>query len=266
MSATPHTPTPAIPAFDWASVSHSLARPYRVPLSLIVLLALVPLYILVPEFYPPATRYAPELALDRALPLVPSWSIVYGALYLFLILLPVFVVRQDDLIRRTIRAYLLVWITAYVCFFIAYPTVAPRPANVTGEGFGVWGLRALYSSDPPINCFPSLHVAHSFVSAFACYRVHRRLGAIAGICASFVGLSTLLTKQHYVVDVVAGIALAALAYGVFLRKPVSPGLVEFDRRAAPSLAWCVAATAVIGVAAAWIAYLWAGERHFSFGS
>lgn len=39
------------------------------------------------------------------------------------------------------------------------------------------GLRALYSPDPPYNCFTSLHVAHSFVSALTSYRVHRSLAA-----------------------------------------------------------------------------------------
>ncbi len=82
------------------------------------------------------------------MPLVPSWALAYGALYLFLILLPVFIVRRDELIRRTVYAYLLVWITAYIFFFVVYPTAAPRPSLVSGEGFAVWGLRALYSSDP----------------------------------------------------------------------------------------------------------------------
>lgn len=155
-------------------VAQSLARPYRVRVSMIILVALVPLYVLVPAFFPPSTRHVPELALDRALPLVPSWAVVYGALYLFLILLPLFVVRDDRLIQRTVYAYLLIWITSYIFFFVVYPTAAPRPVNVIGEGFAVWGLRALYSSDPPYNCFPSLHVAHSFVSALACGRADRR--------------------------------------------------------------------------------------------
>jgi hypothetical protein len=34
----------------------------------------------------------------------------------------------------------------------------------------VWGLRFLYDADPPYHCFPSLHVARSFVSALTCYR------------------------------------------------------------------------------------------------
>jgi hypothetical protein len=46
------------------------------------------------------------------------------------------------------------------------------------------GLRFLYSSDPPYNCFPSLHAAHSFVSALTCYRVHRGVGIAAVLGAS----------------------------------------------------------------------------------
>ena len=126
------------------------------------------------------TLHVPALALDRILPLQPGWALVYGALYLFLIILPVFVVRQEGHIRRTVRAYVNVWSIAYVCFLV-YPTSAPRPAVVIGEGF-VWGLRFLYSADPPYNCFPSLHVAHSFVSALTCFKVNRGVGIVAS-CA-----------------------------------------------------------------------------------
>lgn len=256
---------PALTAFNWGMVTRSLARPYRVPVSMILLFALVPFYVLIPEFLPPRTRHVPELALDRALPLVPSWAIVYGALYLFLILLPIFVVRQDELIRRTVYAYLLIWITAYVFFFVVYPTAAPRPDKVSGEGFAVWGLRALYSSDPPYNCFPSLHVAHSFVSALACSRVHRRLGIIAMISATLVAFSTLFTKQHYVLDLVAGVFLAFVAYGIFLRRYLSDQISEFDRRVAPALALCVSAVVAVGLAISWLAYIWGGETQFTFG-
>ncbi len=156
---------PVLAPVTWGMVRPSLAQPYWVPLSMVVVVALVPFYILIPAFFPPRIRHGPDLALDRAWPLVPSWAIVYGALYLFLVLLPIFVVRQDELIRRTVYAYLLIWIVAYAFFFVVYPTAAPRPNLVIGEGFAVWGRRALYSADPPHNCFPSLHVAHSLVSA-----------------------------------------------------------------------------------------------------
>lgn len=246
-------------------VAQSLARPYRVTMPMVLLVALVPLYIFIPELLPPETRYVPELPLDRALPLVPFWAFVYGALYLCLILLPIFVVRQDELIRRTVFAYLLIWLTAYLFFFFLYPTAAPRPARVIGEGFAVWGLRALYSSDPPYNCFPSLHVAHSFVSALTCYRVHRGLGILATICAALVALSTLFTKQHYILDVVAGVLLAFAAYAIFLRGYSREQIPEPDRQVAPALALCISAVVTLGILCYWLVYLWSGETRFEFG-
>ena len=240
-------------ACDWGLVRESLTRPYRVRVSMVVLVALVPLYIFIPGSIPGRAMHAPELALDRAVPLEPAWALVYGSLYLFLIVLPVFVVRQEEHIRRTVLAYLMVWIAAYVCF-LEYPTVAPRPAGVIGQGFAVWGLRFLYSADPPYNCFPSIHVAHSFVSALTCHRVHRGLGIVATICASLVAVSTLYSKQHYIADVIAGIALALAAFVVFLRGYPRDQIPERDRRLAPIFALGTTAIIGLGVACFWVVY------------
>ncbi len=220
---------------------------------MVVLVMLVPFYVFIAGAVEGRELHVPELALDRAIPIVPAWSIVYGALYLFLIVLPVLLIRQGAHIRTTALAFLTVWVIAYIVF-LAYPTAAPRPEKYVGEGFGAWGLNILYGADPPFNCFPSLHVAHSFVSALACSRVHQRLGTFALIAASLVALSTLFTKQHYVVDVVAGIALALIAYRVFLRRIDPASIPEVERTLAPVLAVGTFAMSVCGVAAFWIAY------------
>lgn len=246
-------------AFDdvrdsWRMIVESLNRPYRVTMPMVILVGMVPFYVFIAAEARGGPVHVPALGLDDAVPLQPVWALVYGALYLFLILLPVFVVRHDDLIRRTVFAFLSVWITAYAVF-IMYPTVAPRPALVPGDGFGVWGLRILYDADPPYNCFPSLHVAHSFVGALACYRVHRSLGGIAIGCASVVALSTLFTKQHYVADVVAGALMAFAAYGVFLHGHSRDHVPELDRRLAPVFGVGVLVIAGLGLAGFWTAYV-----------
>ncbi len=220
---------------------------------MVLLVALVPLYIFIAALLPDRKLHVPDLPLDRFFPLQPTWAIVYGSLYFFLILLPVLVVRQEEHIRRTVFAYLTVWILAYVSFLV-YPTVAPRPVEVIGEGFGVWGLRLLYSADPPYNCFPSLHVAHSFVSALTCFRLHRGLGIAAMIAASLVGASTLYTKQHYILDVTAGIFLAAIAYALFLHNFPAELPPESDRRAAPVLAIVLLVALGLATCCSWAMY------------
>ena len=237
----------------WSAVEQSLTRPYPVTIPMVLLVSLVPLYLVIANQASTGTVRAPVLAVDRLFPLAPTWALVYGALYAFLIVLPVFVVQQEELIRRTVWAYLTVWTVAYICFML-YPTVAPRPDVVPGKGFGVWGLRFLYDADPPYNCFPSLHVAHSFVSALASYRVHRTLGLVAILCASLVALSTLFTKQHYVADIIAGTLLALAAYAVFHRGYARANVPELERRVAPRLAIVVAGIVSLGFGCYWVAY------------
>jgi membrane-associated phospholipid phosphatase len=238
----------------WRAVGEALTRPYRVTLPMVLLVSLIPFYLVIANRAGAGAVHAPELWFDRLFPLTPTWALVYGALYAFLIVLPVFVVQQEELIRRTVWAYLTVWTVSYICFLL-YPTVAPRPNNVFGEGFAVWGLRFLYDADPPYNCFPSIHVAHSFLSALACSRVHRPLGIVATACASLVAISTLFTKQHYVADLIAGVLLAFAAYVVFVRGYSRANVPEPERRVAPALALCVVGIVGLGMACYWVAYL-----------
>ena len=197
--------------------AQSLNRPYRVRPAMLLLVSLVPFYIVIATLVRErGIAFVPELALDRGIPLVPAWALVYGSLYASLIV--------------------------------------PRPEAVIGAGFGAWSLRLLYGADPPFNCFPSIHVAHSFVSAFALGRVHLSTGIAALGAASLVALSTLFTKQHYVLDVGAGIVLAGVAYGIFLRGARRETVPDLDRRLAPVFALVIAALAAAGVIAAWVAY------------
>lgn len=195
--------------------------------------------------------HTPEFALDRAIPLEPAWMLAYGSIWLFAFL-PVLVVRGPHLTRRALHAFIMVVGIAYAGF-VLYPTVLPRPPS-TGEGFFAWTLQLNYNLDPPLNCFPSLHVAWGFVAALACYRVHRGVGFGALAWAALIAVSTLYTKQHYVVDVVAGIALAILAYVVFLRTHPRDSLAEVDRRMAPRRALRLVAVYGVTIVLFWIAY------------
>jgi len=177
------------------------------------------------------TLFVPELALDRAIPLEPAWMPVYISLWVFSFL-PLVVVRGVAR-RGTILAYITTAIAAYVGFLM-FPASAPRPDVVPGDGVLAWGLRTLYALDPPYNCFPSLHVAYSFLAAQSAYGAHRGFGVMALLWAVLVGISTLFIKQHYVADVVAGALLALAAYALVLGGRRLPRLHSARRAIAGS--------------------------------
>lgn len=217
------------------------------------LVSLAPMYVIIAIVSRARVTYRPELALDRALPLEPAWMLVYGSLYIFVIVLPLFVVRERTLVRRAMQAYLLVMGLSYAIFLL-YPTRASRP-DIAGDGFAAWTLQIMYDIDPPYNCFPSLHVAYSFVSALACARVHRGVGRAALAWAALIGVSTVFTKQHYVLDVIAGTAAAWLAHVVFLRRHSRAAVSDRDRARAPRRAAAAVVVFAMMLAGFWIAYL-----------
>ncbi len=218
----------------------------------VLLALLVPMYFVVGAWTTGRPLYVPELALDRAVPFEPAWAVVYSSLYLFAFL-PLFVVTPQALLRRAVLAYLMAVVLAYVGF-AAYPVAAPRPHSVTGHDFFAWCVRFIYWLDTPYNCFPSLHVAYSFLAAFTCYRVNRGVGLVALAWASLIGISTLFIKQHFLVDVLAGVFLAYAASLVFLRTYPRSAIPEIDRRRAPIRALTAVGLFALLVASFWTAY------------
>lgn len=214
---------------------------YEHPIPTLVLFAILPVYMIINVRTPGRIVYVPELPLDRAIPLQPIWMLVYGSMYVFAFL-PAFVVRDLELRRRAVRAYIAFVLVSYVGFLV-YPTVGPRPDQFVIDGFFAWSLQFHYEFDPPYNCLPSLHVAYSFMAALTCYRVHRGLGIAALVWASLIAVSTLYTKQHYVLDVLLGALLACVASLLFVRS-YRPADEDGSRRA-PRRA--LAAVGVYGV-------------------
>ena len=217
------------------------------------LVSLAPMYFIITSLTRNWPVHTPELPLDRAVPLEPAWMLVYGSLYVFIGVLPLMVVRQRELFRRALAGYLAVMLFAYAGF-LAYPTLAPRPDVVPGGGFAAWSLRLIYEIDTPYGCFPSLHVAWAFVSALTCYRVHAGVGWAAAGWATLISVSTLYTKQHYVVDVIVGAAAAFAAYATFIRTYPRDAVPAADRLAAPRRALTVVGIFALVVGGLWLAY------------
>ncbi len=230
------------------SIMERLRQPYPNTVPALLLTLIVPGYHVIVALNRGRTMYMPELPLDRAITVEPVWMLAYASIWIFAFL-PVFVVRQPALTRRAMFAALTVIVIAYVGFLV-YPTVLPR-ADKVGEGFFEKSLEVIYSLDPPYNCFPSLHVAWAFVAALTCYRVHRGVGIVALVWAAIIGVSTLYTKQHYVLDVIAGIAIAYAAYLIFLRSFPRDGIAAIDRHLAPKRA-----LRAVWLYAAIVAFLW----------
>jgi len=155
-----------------------------------------------------------ETGVDRSIPFVPEFLVIYFGCYIFWAVNYILIARQD---RRSVYQFFTGdFISRCVCLvsFLAFPTTNTRPL-ITGSG--LWNQAALwlYSIDAADNLFPSIHC---LVSWF-CYlgirgrkEIPRWYQSVSMVIAILVFASTLLTKQHVIVDVAGGILLAEFCF------------------------------------------------------
>ncbi len=149
----------------------------------------------------------PLLAVDQWISYHNSAWLLYVSLWLYVQVPVTMMESRWELVRYGVAATAISAIG--FAFFIFWPTAVP-PVVVEGDGAL---LSAVRSIDTTGNSCPSLHVAFSVFTALWLDRFVRRIGGAGWMrwanvvwCLAIV-YSTLATKQHVVLDALAGTAL-----------------------------------------------------------
>jgi membrane-associated phospholipid phosphatase len=145
--------------------------------------------------------------LDVALPVVPIFVIPYVSLEPFVYLtLVIFLLFRTRLFQSACLAVISAVLLSYGVYFFAQSEVI-RPV-LLGTDLFTRMIRDVYAGDNPFNCFPSLHTSVSTILAIHWWRTDRRVGIPVAVWTALIVASTVLIKQHYVADLIAGLALA----------------------------------------------------------
>jgi hypothetical protein len=178
-------------------------------------------------------------SLDQAIPFDPRWVWVYQSVYVLIALVPWLATTREQLLRYT-RGFVCLSLVSFACFLL-FPVAAPRPEILPTTGMFAW----LVWYDGSTNTFPSLHVglatytlwfgAQTVRGALAA-GVRRRLLMVGAIWVTAIAYAAVATKQHYVVDLPAGLITAVVAHGWARR----------DRRAPAGMASGLSASTVEG--------------------
>jgi hypothetical protein len=175
---------------------------------LVLMTAFFAAYILVLRFPIYPVTVMPVLGVDRLIGFQP-WTLgLYLTLWCYIPLAPLMLVS-----RRELRAYALAAIAlslAGLAIFLIWPTQVALPAVVWGRYPGFVALKAIDHSG---NACPSLHAAFAVFSAIELGRELRRNGepgpfrVLNWLWCLGILYATLATKQHVVLDLLAGAAL-----------------------------------------------------------
>jgi len=166
----------------------------------------------------PHARTFDDSVLARV-PLLPAFAPIYLGVHVFGVI-PFCVIPEVRLLRRHLLGAVLIVLLSSV-LWIALPVRVDRPPlDAAMPGFGAWLLRGVYSFDPTTNCFPSAHCAIAVYAAIGLrFSPSRPLFYWGIVTALLICVSTVVTHQHYVADVLSGAVLAVLAAIGTRRKP-----------------------------------------------
>lgn len=164
-------------------------------------------------------KMLPMTAWDQAIPFIPETVWIYLSEYVFFIVIYL-LCRETINMNRYVYAVVALQVVS-VTIFWAWPTTYPRslyPLPDSLDPLTHWAFSSLRHGDSPTNCAPSLHVSSVLLCSFLFFNEQREKLWFFLTWGAFISLSTLTTKQHYIVDVVSGLLMAILFHWFFYRK------------------------------------------------
>jgi len=165
---------------------------------------------------------------ERFIPFVPLMIVPYMSIDLFFVVGPFLCSDRRELAVLSKRIALAIIVACALFLLMPLKLGVERPAASGWLGAVFDWFRAM---DQPHNLFPSLHIALRTILADL-YARHTRgvWRVLSHLWFSLIGLSTLLTYQHHVIDIVGGFALATVCFYVIptvidrTRVPANPRL------------------------------------------
>ena len=183
----------------------------------------------IPKITVPAYRWHYlNIALDDLIMLYSPAILIYIAAFFQWINCMIIVCKQET--KLVYRVASAIMIGSFIGFltYIIYPTAIHRPEIIGNSIFDIF-LRFIYSVDNVVCACPSFHCFCSTIvvlALFECEGIKDITIYINELFSVLVYISTLLTKQHVIIDIPFGILLAFVAMSLS-KKIVFTKLFDF---------------------------------------
>jgi membrane-associated phospholipid phosphatase len=152
----------------------------------------------------PNRRIDLGIELDRKIPYLPLFALTYFSTYVF-VLQPFFILSDARQFYWMLTSFVSISVISSLIHAIV-PSKIERVEQVTAGGFSGWALGLFQKTCKPYGNFPSMHVGLSVPVVAANFLAGGPvIGSIMLLWAVLIAVSTLYTKQHYILDVLAGV-------------------------------------------------------------
>ncbi|WP_227687494.1 phosphatase PAP2 family protein [Psychrobacter fjordensis] len=163
----------------------------------------------------PSTIHNLAMPFDSAIPFIPAMIVPYSwSLILFVV--SFFLVRTST--QLSLLSYRLILATIFACLIFYFYPARFSFSRPIPDDWTQFGYQFLQLVDKPFNQLPSLHVSYAILLGVSLWDIagsrkswvsgaYRLL--LTGIC-TLIALSTVLTYQHHLLDMLGGAVLAIL--------------------------------------------------------
>ena len=177
----------------------------------ILLICMVLLYFGIQNFG--KTTHFIEKKIDEKIPLVTQSVYIYVLWFPLIGLFPIafFYYSVDTYLLFTHS--LMITIIVSTLFYYLYPTTIHRP-EIEGDSFSARVMRIVYKGDyKGKNCSPSMHCSVCYLImyyAVICPSMSSQIKILVCMLCVGIVMSTVLTKQHALIDTVTALCLVAV--------------------------------------------------------
>jgi membrane-associated phospholipid phosphatase len=191
-----------------------LSLSYRLEVLVFILMGWLVIYFFVNRMeVEPARRIDMSISIDRETPYLPLFGLVYFSTYPFVII-PFIILSDARQFYWMVASFVGISIFSSLIHALIPSKIERIEDHHTGGVTG-WMLNMFQKTCKPYGNFPSMHVGLSVPVVVANYLVGGPIaGTISLLWAALIALSTLFTKQHYLLDVLAGIAEGILIFTI----------------------------------------------------
>lgn len=175
------------------------------------------MYTLVEKAVPSNSDYwVSYLPIDDRIPFIAEFVYFYVLWYPLLFAVGLWLIFKDAAAFRRYMWSIIIGFTGSTLFCFLFPNGQNlRPEVIPGNSLAAFLVRQIHLADTNTNVLPSVHVIGSFCVLFAVLdsaTVSKFWRACAAILVILINLSTVIIKQHSVLDVYIGIAVSGLLY------------------------------------------------------
>ena len=157
--------------------------------------------------------------LDDLIPFNEYFIIPYYSWHVLSVITIFYTLKYEkDNFRKMMRFFIIGAIVSFTTYLV-YPSILNlRPQEFARENLMTMLVRDMYSMDTPTNVLPSMHIIGSLGLLFTSWNTRGKDSAVKKIimliAVIFICASTMILKQHSILDVIAAIPVSLFGWAV----------------------------------------------------